>query len=74
MADDVQIPTDTLLRMALISENHLKGEYEYLRVMVSAHEKELAFLSLGLVLMAIVNYALLVKLYKVERIESNATE
>ena len=63
MSDEVHIPEDTLLRMALISEKHLSKEYEYMRKIVASHEREIAWLSLGLVLMAVTNYALIIKLY-----------
>lgn len=67
MPDDVILPTDTLLRMALISEKHLQGEYNYLRVIVASHERELMWLSLGVVTLSIINYALLIKLYRMEK-------
>jgi hypothetical protein len=67
MEEEVIIPTDTLMRMALIQENHLKGEYAYMRKIVSSHEKELAWLSLGLVALACMNYYLCVKIYRMEQ-------
>lgn len=62
--DDLTIPIDTQLRMVLIKENHLTREYAYMRSIVASHEKEIAWLSLGLALMALTNYYLLMKLWK----------
>ena len=61
------IPMETQMRMALIQERHLSSEYAYMRTIVASHERELAWLSLGLASLAVLNYYLLVKLYKTER-------
>lgn len=65
--DDVEIPDTVLLRMAIISENHLKGEYEYMRKIVASHEKELAVVWLLLALAVVVDYYLIVKVYKMDK-------
>ena len=61
------IPLDTQLRMALIKENHLSAEYAYMRGIVASHEREIAILSLSVVMLLCVNYYLIMKMHKIER-------
>ena len=55
------IPFDTQLRMVLIKEKHLQDEYAYMKSIVASHEKELAWLTVIVAILAATNYYLVIK-------------
>jgi len=58
------LPLETQLRMALIQEQHLSKEYAYMKSIVASHERELAWLSLVVVILGCMNYYLLTQVSK----------
>ena len=67
MDEPLTLPIDTQIRMVLISERHLANEYAYMRSIVASHEKELAWLTVGVAGLLLLDYYLMMRLYKMEK-------
>ena len=67
MTDELRIPSDTQLKFVTIHQQHLTKEFDYHKQVLKAHEIELAWVSVVLVILIGIDYYVLMRLRKVER-------